>query len=129
MSHTVAIKTIFKDKESFMKALESFGWKIREKTTIRTYPSDPQRNKVYDEIAVNPGTGTSYDIGLTVDDSGAITLNCDFYDGTIERSLGKQFALLKREYVLNVVRKEYEDVEIVETLPDGSIIVEGEDGF
>ena len=129
MSHTVAIKTQLNNWSTLEKTLNQLGWVIKEKSKIRTYPSDPQRNKVYDFIAQNPMKGSAYDVGITVDAEDNVSLHYDPFDGSVERTLGQQFSTLKREYVMNTTKQYYSDVEVVEQLADGSIIIEGDDGM
>lgn len=97
MSHTVKIKTTFKDASIFKKALEKFGWTIKENSKIRTYPSDSARDTVYKQIAVNPAS-SGYDIGITTKPDGEIELYADFYDGSIQKSLGQDLQRLRQEY-------------------------------
>lgn len=127
MSHTVAIKTIFRHKKGLFKAFEALGWKIAENRTCRTYPSDPKRSVVYDYIAVNPQTN-GYDIGLTKNGD-TYELNCDFFDRSIENQLGgREFVNLKKQYVMKTAEIEIGEVEIMEQLADGSLIIEVDDG-
>lgn len=128
MSHTVQIKTEFKNRTALEAALTKLGWKLKENTKLRTYPYDPDRDKVYALAAINP-MSNGYDVGLKIAETGEIDLLCDFYGGSIAKSLGTDFAILKKEYVIKVVEQEYEDVQILEMLADGSIILEADDGY
>lgn len=104
MSHTVKIKAQFKTEhlQSFMRALEHFGWKTQENSKIRTFGSDPARNKVYDLIAVNPNNG--YDLGLVFNrQSGELEVMGDFFDGSIAKTLGNNLDNLKQEYSCCVI--------------------------
>jgi hypothetical protein len=104
MSHTVKINTQFKTEHmnAFKRALESFGWSLKENAKIRTYQSDEARNTTYPTIMVNPQTG--YDIGLkTNEQTGEIELFGDFYDGSIARTLGSNVEKLKQEYSACVI--------------------------
>ena len=127
MSHKVAIKNQLSNWTMLEKTLNQLGWVIKEKTKIRTYPSDPQRDKIYDHIAYNPNRG--YDVGISLDAEGNVALHYDPFDGSVEKTLGRQFATLKREYVLNVTRDYYDEVEIMEQMADGSLIIEADDGL
>lgn len=127
MSHTVQIQTQFKKFDTLVKAFNKIGWTIKESSTARTYPSDPARHTVYPHIAVNPQTG--YDVGITVSDKGEIGIHYDPYGGSVERTLGSKLSTLKKEYVMEVTREEFEDVQILEMLEDGSIILEADDGL
>jgi len=129
MSHTVAIKTQFNNWEAFKSGLAKLGWEIKEKSKARTYPSDPDRNKIYDWIAVNPDKGyNAYDVGISQNAEGEISLHWDPYGGSIAKGLGQDFCELKKNYVVAVTEQYYEEVQILEMLADGSIILEADDG-
>jgi hypothetical protein len=125
MSHTVKVATQFKKYDLFKKALEKFGWKVEQNSKIRTYPSDPQRDKVYTYIGKNPISG--YDFGFDVENGEVTGIHYDPYDGTIHKSLGDKFAKLKTEYAMTVARDLYEDVQVTEET-DEYIMIEAEDG-
>lgn len=97
MSHTVKIKTLFKDLNVFKKALEKFGWTVKENEKIRTYPSDSARNTVYKYVAVNPKQD-GYDIGVGQKEDGELELFADFHDGSIAAGLGQDLQKLRQEY-------------------------------
>jgi hypothetical protein len=104
MSHTVKIKAQFKNEhlQSFLRALEHFGWTTKENSKIRTYYSDSAANKVYDMIAVNPNTG--YDLGLVFNkETGELEVMGDFFDGSVAKTLGNNLDKLKQEYSCCVI--------------------------
>ena len=109
MSHTVKIQTKFTQLEPLKKAFEQFGWKIKEKSTARTYAYDPQKNKVYDLVAVNPGKEGSmtFDLGLTVKEDGEIDVLGDLWGGSIAQTLGNNLEKLKGEYAYRVIEQKY----------------------
>lgn len=129
MSHTVSIKTLFKHKNALFTAFKKLGWEIKENTTCRTYPSDPARGTKYQFGAINPRTN-GYDIGLTYNEAeGTYNLNCDFYDRSIGEQLGgTDVGKLKQQYIMAVAEEEMGEVEIMEQLADGSLIIEVDDG-
>ena len=130
MSHTVKIPAKFRidQLESFKRALSAFGWTTKEKSTIRTYPSDNARHTVYDLIAVNPQSG--YDLGLVFNQkSGELEVMGDFYDGSIGKTLGNGLEKLKQEYSLAVIEDKFAFEGFVATREvesDGSISIYGE---
>ncbi len=128
MSHTVAIKTEFKNWNVLQKTLNRLGWTIKENTKCRTYPSDPDRNKIHPIAAINP-MSSGYDMGVKLNEDGSIEFLWDSYGGSIEKSLGKGFSTLKKEYIVDLTREYYEEVELMELLADGSIILEADDGL
>lgn len=128
MSHSVAIATQFKSISALRKAFESLGWTLKENSKIRTYYSDPVRNKVYQTIAVNPRQG--YDVGIIETESGEIKLECDFYSpGLIAATLGNEFNELKKKYIMEVTNEHYEQVTIEQMFADGSFIILADDGM
>lgn len=127
MSHTVKVKTEFKKFDTLVKAFNKLNWTIKENSKARTYPSDPAKNTIYKYVAVNPQVN-GYDVGINVDGEN-IDLMCDFFGGSVAATLGTQFATLKKEYVLEVTRENFEEVTILEMLADGSLILEADDGY
>lgn len=126
MSHIAEIQTQFINWDAFVKALNLKGWTIKENSKIRTYPSDPKGNKVYPWIAVNP-MASGYDIGITKEADGQIKLHLDFFGGSIANSLGQQLCKLKTDYIVEVTKQMYEDVEILEE-DENFLIIEADDG-
>lgn len=88
-------------KEAFKK----LGWTIKENSKIRTYPYDPDRDKVYPFIAVNPKNG--YDLGLVPNDSGQIEVFGDFFDRSIAEQLGADICKMKQQYACAVIEDEF----------------------
>ena len=106
MSHTVKIKAQFKieNLSSFRRALEHFGWKLKENSKARTYYSDPARDTIYDMVAVNPATGDAYDLGVKLNhETGEIEILGDFFGGSVSRTLGAELKHLKKEYSCCVI--------------------------
>jgi len=128
MSHTVKISTQFKKWDTLVKTFNQLGWTMKENCKAKTYPSDPARNTIYKHVAVNP-EAHGYDVGINISESGEIELFWDPFGGSIERSLGRQMATLKKDYVINIAKEEFEDVQVLEMLADGSIIIEADDGL
>lgn len=128
MSHSVPIKTMFKSQKSLFAALIELGWMIRENAKCRTYPNDPARNTVHQYVAVNPMIN-GYDVGFNVKPE-EIVATCDFYGGSIAKSLGDAFCQLKKKYVAEVAREAgFEEQQIIEQFADGSLILEVDDGL
>jgi Protein of unknown function (DUF1257) len=124
MSHTVEINSEILDVEMLKKTFNELNWNIKENTKIRTYRNDPDRDRVYDLIAVNPRG--QFDIGIQKSED-RYKLFGDFYDRTIAEQLGNDLGRLKQRYLNNVLKKyiEEEDVEYTERiLEDGTIELE-----
>lgn len=108
MSHTVKIKTQIKERSILIKAIESMGWFVAYNQKKRTYATDPDRNKNYEIVAVNPAG--NFDVGFALVD-GVWDASADFYDRTIEQQLGTtvdKLGKLKQEYGYQLIKDEYE---------------------
>jgi hypothetical protein len=105
MSHTVKIQTKFKNENfnAFRRALEHHGWTLKENDKARTYPGDPAQHTNYPFVAVNP-QANGYDIGLRVEE-GDISVFCDFYGGSITKTLGQDLNELRKEYAFRVIEE------------------------
>ena len=105
MSHTVKIQTKFKNENftAFKRALEHHGWTMKENSKARTYPGDPAQNTSYPFVAVNPESN-GYDVGLRIE-NGDIEVYCDFYGGSIAKTLGADLNELRKEYAYRVIEE------------------------
>lgn len=125
MSHSVNIKTCFRNIDNLLEQFSSRGWKIERDTKCRTYPSDPRRNEVHKYVARNPRE-EGYDVGIGVDESGDAFFVCDFYDRSIEEQLGKDLKNVKQGYSLAEIKKFMyeEDLDYqVKELNTGELVV------
>jgi hypothetical protein len=127
MSHSVPIRTEFRNLGALKKAFENLGWSIAENSKLNTYYSDPAREKVFKLLARNT-FANGYDVGIVVGDDGII-LECDFFrPGRIIESLGTEFSELKKKYVNAVTEENFCNVMIEQTFEDGSYILVADDG-
>ena len=127
MSHSVNIKTQFKHSENLLNQFVKLGWVIKNNTTCVTYPTDPRKDEVHQYVAKNPNKG--YDVGINFDVSGDAYFVCDFFDGSIERSLGKNLSKVKQGYSLDELKKFFheEDMEYnVNQLETGELVITAE---
>lgn len=115
MSHTVQVKTEFKNVKTLTKALESLGWSVVQKRQIRTYDLD---KTVYDCVALNPST-SGYDIGINVNGKNGLEVKCDLFGGSIEATLGSNLTKLKQKYAVQSVRDLYQYKNVIITVKDG----------
>jgi hypothetical protein len=125
MSHSVNIKTQFKNIKNLLAQFEQAGWVIVNDAKCRTYPSDPRREEVHKYVAKNPKS-TGYDIGIDVDSEGCAYFVCDFFDHSIQQQLGDNLKNIKQGYALSELKKFFreEDMEYkVETLQNGEMVV------
>lgn len=108
MSHTVKIKTQFKQVDQLKAAFRALGWEIKEKARIRTYPGDSKANVVYDYVAVNPDKDKSYsyDVGFN-EAASEIEVFWDPFGGSIAKTLGAEMNKLKDEYACQVIEHKY----------------------
>jgi len=106
MSHTVEIKTEFKDLSCLKSAIKTFGWSIKESGTRRAYNNnDPI---VYDWVAVNPNKDSrAYDLGINTKHN-KITVHGDFYGGSLAGAFGQELCKLKTAYVESVFADQFE---------------------
>jgi hypothetical protein len=127
MSHSVNIKTQFKNISNLLAQFEKMGWTITQNAKCRTYPSDPRREEVHKYVAKNPLTGSNkYDIGIDVDSEGNAYFVCDFFDPSIQSQLGDNLTKIKQGYALDELKKflHEEDLDYkVDTLPTGEMVV------
>jgi hypothetical protein len=125
MSHSVNIKTQFKNINNLLAQFEQAGWAISTDSKCRTYPSDPRRNEVHKYVAKNPKPN-GYDIGIDLDAEGNAYFVCDFFDSSIQKQLGENLKNIKQGYALSELKKflREEDMEYkVETLQTGEMVV------
>jgi hypothetical protein len=124
MSHSVNIKTEFKNIINLLGQFTSRGWRIEQNTKCNTYPSDPRRDEIHRYVAKNPKN--QYDIGINVDKQGMATFVCDFYDKTIEQQLGKNLQNIKQGYALQEVKDFMAEQDMhyqIEELATGELVV------
>jgi hypothetical protein len=128
MSHSVNIKTEFKNITNLLEQFEAHGWTIVENQKCRTYPSDPRRDEQHRYVAKNPKTG-GYDIGVNIDGEGNAYFVCDFFDSSIQAQLGTNLKKIKQGYALKELEKQlkYEDLsyDVIE-LPSGELKIVAE---
>jgi hypothetical protein len=128
MSHSVNIKTQFKNINNLLAQFEKLGWTIVASQRCHTYPSDPRREEIHQYVAKNPAQG-GYDVGINVDAEGNAYFVCDFFGGSIERTLGKDMHKVKQGYALDEIKKfmQEEDLDYkISKLPTGEFVVTAE---
>ena len=127
MSHSVNIKTQFRNINTLLAQFKTLGWEIVQNSKCNTYPSDPRRDEFHRYVAKNPKGG--YDIGVNVDEEGNAYFVCDFFDSSIQAQLGKNLSKVKQGYSISEIKKylREEDMEYkIETLPSGEMVVTAE---
>ena len=125
MSHSVNIKTQFKNIKNLLAQFEQAGWAIATDSKCRTYPYDPRKDEMHKYVAKNPKSN-GYDIGIDLDSEGNAYFVCDFFDRSIQDQLGENLKSIKQGYALAELKKflREEDMEYkVETLQTGEMVV------
>jgi hypothetical protein len=128
MSHSVNIKTQFKNIKNLLAQFEKAGWRILTDTKCNTYPSDPRRDEIHKYVAKNPAPN-GYDVGINIDSEQNAYFVCDYFGGSIERSLGTDMTKVKQGYALDELKKfmHEEDLDYtVSQLPTGELVVTAE---
>jgi len=128
MIHSVNIKTEFKNIGNLLNQFTKKGWSIVMDQKCTTYYSDPSRDRVHTYVAKNPTAG-GYDIGINKDEHGNAFFVCDFFDGSIERQLGKDLQHIKQGYALDELREFIEQENLaynIKTLETGEMVITAE---
>jgi hypothetical protein len=128
MSHSVNIKTQFKNIENLLNQFKKLGWNIVLNSQCNTYPSDPRKNEYHKYVAKNPEN--SYDVGIDIDEEGNAYFVCDFYDRSIERQLGKNLCKVKQGYAVDEIKKRLHEEDIdyrITELANGELLIEAGD--
>lgn len=100
MSETfVTSSPVFKDLDLLREAFKQLNWELKEQQKARTWPSNPEREKVYPYVAINP-YADGYDVGVVPDaKAGRIDLEADLFSpGKVVKELGKEFCKLTQRY-------------------------------
>lgn len=128
MSHSVNIKTQFKNINNLLEQFESLGWRIVKNEKCHTYFSDPRKEEVHNYVAKNPAPN-GFDVGIDLDSENCAYFVCDFYDRSIEKQLGTNLQKIKQGYALSEVKKfmHQEDLEYrVDELSTGELVITAE---
>lgn len=128
MSHSVNIKTEFKNISNLLNQFQNKGWNIVENQTCNTYPSDPRRNEIHRFVARNP-RDRGYDIGIQIDETGNAFFVCDFFDPSIEQQLGKNLVDIRQGYALDELHEFMQNENLgyqITKLESGELVVTAE---
>jgi hypothetical protein len=128
MSHSVNIKTQFKNINNLLEQFKSLGWRIIENEKCHTYFSDPRKEEVHRYVAKNPAPN-GFDIGIDLDAENCAYFVCDFYDRSIEQQLGTKLQKIKQGYALSELKKfmHQEDLDYrVDELSTGELVITAE---
>lgn len=100
MSHWVKVQTTIQDLSALREAAKAMGFKTEENATARGYT-----NSQFDMVIRLPG---AYDIGVSraMGFNNKFELHADFWQGHVERSVGKGAGLLLQQYGIAVAKRE-----------------------
>jgi hypothetical protein len=125
MSHSVNIKTQFKNIQTLLNQFKKLGWSIDTDIKCNTYYSDPRKEEVHQYVAKNPSPG-GFDVGINTDADGNTFFVCDFYDRSIEKQLGPNLKNVKQGYALDEIKKSLQEEDMhyqVSELPSGELVL------
>ncbi len=119
MSHFVSISLKIKDIEALRRAVNVLGYTLIENAIARGY-----RNKKADYVIRLSGP---YDVAV-VRKGDYYELEADFWQGHVERELGKGLSKLKREYAkqlaLAVAEQNGFELESMREEENGDLVIE-----
>ncbi len=99
MSHFTEVKTEIKDIEALKNALASMNLNLEHNVTCRYYEGAPIR----ENVAKLPGP---YDIAFEKDSNDTYSISADFYQGHVEKVIGKDGVVLINNYSIEKLRLE-----------------------
>ena len=100
MSHFTSIETRIKDIQALQAACAELGLALLENTQARGYGRNHQQG---DYVIRLKGP---YDIALNRQPEGHYTLSADWWDGHVEREVGKNFGRLLQLYGVHKATRE-----------------------
>lgn len=103
MSHQTVIKTKITDEEALASACEQLGLKLQHNAQQRTYSGSVTRSLVI--RCKGP-----YDIAATKQQDGTYELSTDWWQGYVEKEVGKDYSVLTQEYGIAKMTLEAESV-------------------
>jgi hypothetical protein len=118
MSHFTTIKTQIKDLEALRLALQEMGLTLHSNAEARGFISSTTKGEYVIRLK------GPYDIALNKQSDGAYGLTTDWWDGQVEREVGKNYGKLLQLYgihkaTLEARKKGY--TALRKTLPNGAI--------
>lgn len=119
MSHFVAIQTSVRDVNALRKACDELGLELLEKGTARGYA----KNVIKGDYVIR--LKGPYDIAANLDkETGAFGLSTDWWDGHVEKEVGKDYTRLLQLYAVHKTQIEARKKGLTcrrQQLGDGSI--------
>ncbi len=100
MSHFTTIQTQIKDIEALRTACSEMGFLLLENTQARGYGS----NQYEGEFVIR--LKGPYDIALNTDNDGNYVLTCDWWQGHVEKEVGKDYGHLLQLYGVHKAMRE-----------------------
>ncbi len=100
MSHFSKIKTNITDREALKNALSNMGLTLESNAPCRYFYGETMK----ENVCKLPG---KYDVAFTPNADGkSYYIDADFYNGDVERSIGKKGSKLMRQYSIEKVKIE-----------------------
>ena len=99
MSHFTKVATEIKDLEALNNALKSMNLDMKHNIPCRYYYG----SEIKENVVKLPGP---YDLSIERGLNGSYDLNADFYNGHVEKTIGKDGSILLRNYSVEKLRKE-----------------------
>jgi hypothetical protein len=100
MSHFTTIQTQIKDIEALRSACEELGFPVISNAEARGYNTNKTRG---DFVIRLKGP---YDIAVNKETNGAYGLTTDWWDGHVEKEVGKDFGTLLQLYAVHKVTRQ-----------------------
>ncbi|MBQ9279620.1 MAG: DUF2997 domain-containing protein [Clostridia bacterium] len=101
MSHFTKVATKINDLAALQNALETMGLKLEHHVPCRYYYG----TQIRENVAKLPGYN-SYDVAFEKNADGTYSIDADFYNGTVEQTIGVSGSTLMRQYAMEKVKME-----------------------
>ena len=100
MSHFTTIKTQIKDVAALKSALQEMGVPLLQNTAARGY----MNNEIQDDYVIK--LKGPYDVALKKQPNGTYELTCDWWNGHVEKEVGKEYGKLLQLYAIHKATQE-----------------------
>jgi Protein of unknown function (DUF1257) len=100
MSHFTTIKTQIKDIQALRSACQELGLTVQQDAMARGYYTNTTKGDFVIQLK------GPYDIALNQQQDGSFGLTADFWDGHVERKVGKNYGKLLQLYAVHKATSE-----------------------
>ena len=118
MSHFTSIQTQIRDIAALRAACQEMGLTVESKASARGYGSNKHKGDLVIRLK------GPYDIAVNQQQDGTFGLTCDWWDGYVEREVGRNYGRLLQLYAVHKAQAEARRKGYTtrrQTLGDGSI--------